>query len=122
MSLSGRPVIALSLQSAISNFTTKISTGLSLNFFSAKRESGLSCFALDSVVSEDEDGDDDNDGDSAPPGDGAHRRAPTGAPTGTAMTAGGAITPTAAMVMFYMPAEREDDGEPSSEEEGAETQ
>ena len=50
MSLSGRPVIALSLQSAISNFTTKISTGLSLKFFSAKRDSGLSRFALDSVV------------------------------------------------------------------------
>ena len=70
-----------------------------------------------SSVSEDEDGDDDNDGNSAPPGDGAHRQAPTAAPTGTAMTAGGAITATAAMVMFYMPAEREDDGEPSSEEE-----
>ena len=40
---------ALTLQSAISNFTTKISTSLTLKIFSAKRESGFSCFALDSV-------------------------------------------------------------------------
>ena len=42
------------MQSAISNFTTKnskISTGLTLKNFSAKRDSGLSRFALDSVIS-----------------------------------------------------------------------
>ena len=87
-----------------------------------RRTTSPSCTILHySSISEDEDGDDDDDGDSAPLGDRAHRQAPTGALTGTAMTAGGAITPTAAMVMFYMPAEREDDGELSSEE-GAETE